>query len=141
VRDRKLDSQVCSSLWELPIKSLSALGSKVLIDATKWFATEKSAVSRKRRRMGGLQNKVFGSINEMFFLLCVGSPEDKRHGFTLLAHGLNDTVREILPPHLGVGVRSPDSGIGRFRSLALSLKMLRSDGGKGTPLGTEKDRP
>ena len=38
-------------------------------------------------------------------------------------------------------VRSPSCGIGVPRSLCISLNMLSSDGGKGIPLFTEKQRP
>ena len=55
-----------------------------------------------------------------------------------------ETVRTALSrstPRSAHGVRSPDEGRGSPRSVSSSLWMFWSEGGGGTPGGTEKQRP
>ena len=54
------------------------------------------------------------------------------------------TVRTVLSsrtPRSAHGVRSPPDGCGRPRSVCSSVKILRSDGGRRSPCGTENARP
>ena len=54
--------------------------------------------------MSCLDNHVFGSVYQFLLLMSKVSPEDKYNPGRLVAQGVDNLVRELLPPILGMGV-------------------------------------
>ena len=104
---------------------------QILIGLRKWPAAKKPGVSRKRRRMGSLENQVSGSINKRSFFLGIVTPEDEDQVIFLAGQLMNDGVSESFPAFVLVrtGLASSNCECGIEKEYSLfdpSVEIARS---------------
>ncbi len=68
------------------------------------FAAEEFA-GGQRRRMGGLDHRVFGRVDQLLLLVREPSPQDEDHSAALSTDQLDTRVRELLPTDMTVRIR------------------------------------
>ena len=142
-------------LFHSPADFLFSQLAQTCVDCGEGAASEKTAVSRERRRVRGGEDGMPGPVDERCLLLRRIAPENKNKGPLKTADGPDDGIRECFPPASLMGIRrmgadgqnriqrssEPLSGTGTPRSSCSSRKMLRSEGGSRTPGRTENASP
>ena len=75
------------------------------VTGAKRFASEKASVCRERRRMRGLDDKVFVSIDQGFFLLSKGSSQDENEAGLLVGKFFYHLVGKVMSSDVFVRIR------------------------------------
>ncbi|KAG0935813.1 hypothetical protein G6F31_015851 [Rhizopus arrhizus] len=112
-------------------------------------AAEEAAVGRQRRRMRRLQHAMAAGVDDLALLLRIGAPEHEHQAFAFAVEHVHHVVGEALPaPPLVRAGLALFHGQHRIEQQHAALRprdqaavMFSSDGGTGTPGGTEKLRP
>ena len=70
---------------------------KIFVRPAEMTISEKSPMSRERRRMGRLQDKMTRTVDKLSFTLSIRAPQNKNKIFTLLCQTMYNRIGKLLP--------------------------------------------